>query len=203
VDLYNVVPRIEKDTENNLDRISYIESILEDLESKMDSLKLSLNNNEEKIKNLELKTKDFSIAELFKGVGSSDGPIKNDISFELLKSLEKKFDSKMKLNDEKISKLDENNFKLTRQIQNVKNSQDLVKRNIDTFAKIPNDRIVIETDSPFCAPVPHRGKMCERAFVIETARVLAEIKHLQIDELEFILMENTKRLYPKIKLIQQ
>ena len=135
MDLYNVVPRIEKDTENNLDRISYIESILEDLESKMDSLKLSLNNKEEKIKNLELKTKDFSIAELFKGVGSFDGPIKNDISFELLNSLEKKFDSKMKLNDEKISKLDENNFKLTRQIQNVKNSQDLVKRNIDTFKK--------------------------------------------------------------------
>ena len=72
----------------------------------------------------------------------------------------------------------------------------------DTFAKIPNDRIVIETDSPFCAPVPHRGKTCEPAFVIETARVLAEIKHLQIDELESILMENTMRLYPKIKMIK-
>ena len=71
----------------------------------------------------------------------------------------------------------------------------------DVFAKIPNDRIVIETDSPFCAPVPYRGKTCEPAFVVETAKVLAEIKHLQIDELESILMENTMRLYPKIKLI--
>ena len=70
----------------------------------------------------------------------------------------------------------------------------------DTFAKIPNDRIVIETDSPFCAPVPHRGKTCEPAFVVETARMLAEIKNLQIDELESILMENTMRLYPKIKI---
>ena len=69
-----------------------------------------------------------------------------------------------------------------------------------TFSKIPNDRIVIETDSPYCAPIPHRGKTCEPAFIIETARVLAQIKNLQIDELEQILFENTKRLYPKIKL---
>ena len=67
----------------------------------------------------------------------------------------------------------------------------------ETFAKIPNDRIVIETDSPYCAPVPHRGKVCEPAFVIETARVLAQIKNLQIEELESILYENTQRLYPK------
>jgi len=71
----------------------------------------------------------------------------------------------------------------------------------EVFAKIPNDKIVIETDSPYCAPVPHRGKTCEPAFVVETAKVLAKIKNLQIDELEFILIENTKRLYPKIKLI--
>ena len=70
----------------------------------------------------------------------------------------------------------------------------------ETFAKIPNDRIVIETDSPYCAPVPHRGKVCEPAFVIETAHVLAQIKNLQIDELKDILLANTKRLYPKIVL---
>ena len=67
----------------------------------------------------------------------------------------------------------------------------------ETFAKIPMDRIVIETDSPYCAPVPYRGKVCEPAFVIETARVLAQIKNLQIEDLETILFENTQRLYPK------
>lgn len=70
----------------------------------------------------------------------------------------------------------------------------------ETFAKIPMDRIVIETDSPYCAPVPYRGKICEPAFVIETARALAQIKNLQIDELEKILFENTKCLYKKILL---
>ena len=70
----------------------------------------------------------------------------------------------------------------------------------ETFSKIPNDRIVIETDSPYCAPVPHRGKVCEPAMVIETARVLAQIKNLPIKDLENILFENTKKLYQKIVL---
>ena len=70
----------------------------------------------------------------------------------------------------------------------------------ETFSKIPTDRIVIETDSPYCAPIPYRGKTCEPAFVIETAKVLAQIKNLQLDELEKILFENTKKLYPKIEL---
>lgn len=74
-----------------------------------------------------------------------------------------------------------------------KNSDDLR----ETFRKIPTDRIVIETDSPWCAPVPYRGKKCEPAFVIETAKIISQIKNLQFDELETILTENTKRLYPK------
>ena len=67
----------------------------------------------------------------------------------------------------------------------------------ETFTKIPIDRIVIETDAPYCAPVPYRGKICEPYMVIETAKVLAQIKKLQIENLETILYENTKRLYPK------
>ena len=70
----------------------------------------------------------------------------------------------------------------------------------ETFAKIPIDRIVTETDSPYCAPVPHRGKVCEPAFVVDTARVLADVKGMSITELEPILVKNTLNLYPKIKL---
>ena len=69
----------------------------------------------------------------------------------------------------------------------------------ETFEKIPTDHIVIETDAPYCAPVPYRGKVCEPFMVRETAKVLAEIKHLQIDELKSILEQNTLNLYPKIK----
>lgn len=70
----------------------------------------------------------------------------------------------------------------------------------ETFAKIPIDRIVIETDAPYCAPVPYRGQVCEPAMVIETARVLAQVHGIEIEKLEQILMKNVKTLYPKIQL---
>ena len=70
----------------------------------------------------------------------------------------------------------------------------------DTFAKIPLDRLVVETDSPYCAPVPHRGRICEPAFVVETAKVLSEIKNVPFEKMSDILTENVKALYPKIKL---
>ena len=71
----------------------------------------------------------------------------------------------------------------------------------ETFAKIPNDRIVIETDAPYCAPIPYRGTKCEPFMVVETAKILAQIKNVPIDELEKILFENTKRLYPKMIVV--
>ena len=70
----------------------------------------------------------------------------------------------------------------------------------ETFAKIPVDRIVVETDSPYCAPVPYRGKPCEPAFVVETARVVADIKNIPFEKFCDIVIENTKKLYPKIKI---
>lgn len=69
----------------------------------------------------------------------------------------------------------------------------------ETFSKIPLDRIVIETDAPYCAPVPYRGQKCEPAMVVETARVLAEIKGVSMDELSEQLAKNVKNLYPKIE----
>ncbi|MDR0803855.1 MAG: TatD family hydrolase [Rickettsiales bacterium] len=75
-----------------------------------------------------------------------------------------------------------------------KNSDDLR----DTFARIPTDRIVIETDSPFCAPVPYRGKQCQPFMAAEVAKCMAQIKNIPLPEMEIILEENTKRLYPKL-----
>lgn len=51
-----------------------------------------------------------------------------------------------------------------------KNARDLA----DFAAQIPGDRLLVETDSPFLAPVPHRGRPCEPAFVADTARFLAD-----------------------------
>jgi TatD DNase family protein len=50
-------------------------------------------------------------------------------------------------------------------------------------SKIPEDRLLVETDSPFLAPVPHRGKTCEPAYTADTARFVAALRGL--DEMAF------------------
>lgn len=65
----------------------------------------------------------------------------------------------------------------------------------ETFSKIPMDRIVVETDAPYCSPVPFRGKTNEPAYVIETAKMLANVKNLDISAMESILEDNSMKLF--------
>jgi len=61
--------------------------------------------------------------------------------------------------------------------------------------KIPSDRILIETDSPYLAPVPHRGKPNEPSFVKHVAQTVADVREISIDELSEITRVNTERLF--------
>lgn len=74
-----------------------------------------------------------------------------------------------------------------------KNARDLA----DFAAGIPEDRLLVETDSPFLAPVPHRGRPCEPAFVADTARFLAERRGVPIDALASATTANFHRLFTK------
>ena len=72
-----------------------------------------------------------------------------------------------------------------------KNSIDLQ----ETFKSLPLDKILIETDSPFLAPVPNRGKKNEPSFIDFTAAKLAEIKNISKSELVKITTNNFNRLF--------
>ena len=64
---------------------------------------------------------------------------------------------------------------------------------------VPRDRLLIETDSPFLAPVPHRGKPCEPAFVVDTARLLASELDWDIQDLAARTSDNFFNLFTKAR----
>ena len=66
-----------------------------------------------------------------------------------------------------------------------------------TARDIPEDRLLIETDAPFLAPVPHRGKTGEPAFVADTARFLAGLRGTTVEALAASTTENFRRLFTK------
>ena len=72
-----------------------------------------------------------------------------------------------------------------------KNSYDLQK----TFSKIPNDRLLVETDSPFLAPIPMRGKKNEPSFIKYTINKLAELKNLNVNEMINLTSKNFENLF--------
>ncbi len=75
-----------------------------------------------------------------------------------------------------------------------KNAKDLQA----TAARVPIDRLLIETDSPFLAPVPHRGKTGEPAFVADTARFLATLRGVDVMTLADATSANFHRLFTKV-----
>lgn len=74
-----------------------------------------------------------------------------------------------------------------------KNAKDLQA----TAARLPADKLLIETDAPFLAPVPHRGKTGEPAFVANTARFLAELRREPIETLASRTSDNFRTLFAK------
>ena len=74
-----------------------------------------------------------------------------------------------------------------------KNAKDLQ----ETARWVPLDRLLIETDAPFLAPVPNRGKTCEPAFVADTARFLAQLRGESVEALADATSANFYALFTK------
>jgi TatD DNase family protein len=67
----------------------------------------------------------------------------------------------------------------------------------ETVRALPLDRLLIETDAPYLAPVPKRGKRNEPSFVAHTGAMLAELKQVGMDELARATTENFFRIFAK------
>jgi len=72
-----------------------------------------------------------------------------------------------------------------------KNSQELQ----ETFKNIPNEKLLVETDSPFLSPVPMRGKKNEPSYIIYTLKKLAELKNISEEEIVNITTNNFEKIF--------
>ena len=106
-------------------------------ESNIQSLIKIINEHDNSLKDIQVKLKDFNIIELFKSIGNnSENGNNTNIFANLIDNLDKNVNEKIKINEEKMSKIDESNFKMVKDVQNVKNAQDLNNRNIENNKKI-------------------------------------------------------------------
>lgn len=64
---------------------------------------------------------------------------------------------------------------------------------------VPLDRLHVETDAPFLAPVPMRGKSNVPAFVVHTAALVASLKGISLEELQQATVQNARRMFPKLQ----
>ena len=68
----------------------------------------------------------------------------------------------------------------------------------DTVAATPLDRFMLETDCPYLAPVPYRGKRCEPAYVKEISEVVAQVKNCSLEELSAATCKTARAFFPKL-----
>ena len=75
-----------------------------------------------------------------------------------------------------------------------KNSENLA----NTFKEMPNDKILVETDSPYLAPVPLRGKSNEPSFIIHTVKFLSKLKNISFEDFSMITTKNFFNLFGEL-----
>jgi len=118
-------------------------------------------------------------------------------TYEILKSEKKNSDLKILLHCFTGSKsfvkklLDLNCYISVSGIITFKNSTDLV----DTVSSIPIEKLLVETDSPYLAPLPHRGKSNEPSYIIHTVEKLSQIKKISKQEVITNTTNNFKKLF--------
>ena len=129
------------------EKIKLLEDIITDYEEKIDNLSRKNEEFELKFKDMDLRLQDFNIADLLKANtenmegGEGEGGANNNLILNLVSNLEKKFNSKSKITDDRLNKLEETNYRLSKTTQNIKNAQDSNKRTINNLKQVNEDII--------------------------------------------------------------
>ena len=123
-------------------------------------------------------------------------------TLEILKSKKKEKDFKILIHcftgsqDFAFKLLDLNSYISASGVVTFKKSVELA----NTFKEIPNNRILVETDAPYLAPVPLRGKTNEPCYIIHTVKFLSNLKKISFEDFSEITTNNFFKLFGKLNL---
>ena len=97
--------------------------------------------------------------------------------------------------------LDNLTTRLARVMKTIKGEARLTESNIadalrEVALQVPSDRILVETDSPYLAPIPHRGRPNFPEYVVDVAKFVAELRGVSYEKLAAQTTDNFKRLFP-------
>jgi len=69
------------------------------------------------------------------------------------------------------------------------------RRQVEVAGQVPLDRLLVETDSPYLAPNPYRGRRNEPAYVVETARKIAAVRNISFEEIAAATSANAAKIF--------
>lgn len=146
--MYDVLPQMQKIVSCGTEKITLLEQIVADFENKIDEIN-------KKLEDMDLKVQDFNIVNMLKGSSGGsggqggiegafniEGEEGNAIILNIISNLENKINAKSKSNDERMTKIEETNFSLSKEIQNLKNAQDGIRRHMKSLNQTTEDIIL-------------------------------------------------------------
>ena len=189
-DTYKIIPEMQKSFYFQKGKIQAFDDFLSQFGERMDDIESKLDDFEKRINDINTNTntpqQEMNMADLLKAndiTGDIDGEENNKVVINLITKLESRMNNKMKMNDERLSKMEQNNYKSQKEIQNIKNAQDLNKRNINML-KQSNENMITNM------------KMLESKIINKGAEIEQRFE-LEQKETKIIKNESTKEIKEK------
>ena len=189
-DTYKIIPEMQKSFYFQKGKIQAFDDFLSQFGERMDDIESKLDDFEKRINDINTNTntpqQEMNMADLLKAndiTGDIDGEENNKVVINLITKLESRMNNKMKMNDERLSKMEQNNYKSQKEIQNIKNAQDLNKRNINML-KQSNENMITNM------------KMLESKIINKGAEIEQRFE-LEQKETKIIKKESTKEIKEK------
>ena len=143
-DTYKIIPEMQKSFYFQKGKIQTFDEFLSQFGERVDEIEKKMEDLEKKLTETNNnKPSDVNMAELLKANmgGDFDNEENTNVVINLITKLEARINNKQKMTDDRLNKIEENNFKSQKEIQNIKNAQDLNKRNINML-KQSNENMI-------------------------------------------------------------